>query len=292
MPKKKNINKKKKNSVEVFSEAFPPNKSGVRTTLYSFSSYHEMIKGVNINKEQIIYKPLSKFYIDEIKKLHKEWFPIDYDDEYFQKIFTNKYNSYFTIGAFYTCQGQEIILGMALCQFRDVSEYFAKHTSKEVVDEICKNIDFHEEVQAYMRCEDYNSVYIMTIGVIDECRKLNIGSNLIKYIINKALMDNICIGVYLDVICYNTSAIKFYEKNGFKKVSTIKNYYHLKGELYDCEVFVKIFTREEKDDFRAKNYSFLRKIINKVILSPIHVIYKILIFILFFQCFRKKIKSE
>ena len=290
MPKKKN--KIKKDAIEVFSEAFPPDKSGGRKTIFSFSSYHDILKGVNISIDEIIYKPLTKFYIDEIKRLHKEWFPIDYDDDYFQKIFQNSNNSYFTIGAFYKLKGQEIILGMALCQYRDVSEYFIKHTSPQAINEICENIDFQEEVQSYLRCEDYICAYIMTIGVMDECRKLNIGSNLVKYVVNKALMDNICIGVYLDVICYNSCAIKFYEKNGFKKVSTIKNYYNIKGQLYDCEVFLKIFTRKEKDDFRVHNYSILRKILNKLILTPIHIIYKIIIFILLFQCFRKKIKSE
>ena len=39
-------------------------------------------------------------------------------------------------------QEKEIILGLALCEYRPVSEYFAKHTSREAVEEICKNIDF------------------------------------------------------------------------------------------------------------------------------------------------------
>ena len=96
----------------------------------------------------------------------------------------------------------------------------------------------------------------------------------------------------MDVVYYNISAIKFYEKNGFKKVATLINYYDINGDYYDCHVFLRIFTRKEKDDFRDKNYTRLRKIINTFIITPMNFIYKIIIFFLFFQCFRNKIKVD
>ena len=286
------MSKNKNKNYYLYSEAFPPNKKGERKKYAPLSSYHDIIKGIEIQSEKIIYKPLSKTDIEEVKNLHKEWFPVNYDDDYFQKIFINKYGAYFTLGAYYKIEEKEIILGLALCEYRPVSEYFAKHTSREAVEEICKNIDFNEEVQAHLRCEDYNCVYIMTIGVLDECRQLHIGSKLINKIIEIGMSDNICVGIYLDVVYYNSSAIKFYENNEFKKVATIKNYYDINDNLYDCEVFLRIFTRKEKDDFRGKHYTFLRKIINILIITPLNLIYKIIIFILLFQCFRNKIKVD
>ncbi len=276
---------------EVYSEAFPPNSMGRRKILLSLSNTHNILKDITINPEEIIYKPISSLYIAEVKKLHKEWFPVEYDDDYFQKIFENKHGIYFSIGAFYNYNKREIILGLALCEYRPICEYFIKHTSSEAIDEICKNINIQEEVISYLRCEDYNCAYIMTIGVLDECRKLGIGTNLVKYILNEALNDRLCVGCYLDVIYYNNSAIKFYEKNGFKKISTIKNYYDLKGDHYDCEVYLKVFTRKEKDDFRKKNFSCFQKILNKL-LFPFILFVKVIIFFLFFQCFRGKIKKE
>ena len=282
---------KKNKRQEIFSEAFPPDNNGGRKKLLSLSNSHNLLKDIKINKEAIIYKPISKVYINEVKKLHKEWFPVEYDDDYFQKIFENKHGVYFTIGAFYNYDKREIILGLALCEYRPITEYFVKHTSPKAIEEICQNINFQEEVISYLRCEDYNCAYIMTIGVLDECRKLGIGTNLINYINNKALSDKICIGTYLDVIYYNKSAIKFYEKNGFKKVTTLKNYYDLKGVYYDCEVFLKVFTRKEKDNFRDKHSSSLQKILNKLFF-PFSAFLKVIIFFLFFQCFRGKIKKE
>ena len=299
-PKKTQNNE---SSYNIFSEAFPPNKEGKRPKILAYSQTHELLKNKGddlsnkITPDKIIYKPLTEANLQEIKNLHKEWFPIEYDDDYFKKIFINKSLSYFTIGAFYNLEtenntNKEIIIGMALCEYRPVTDYFIKHTSREAIKEINDNIDFNEEVSSYLKCQDYNCVYIMTIGVLDEYRKLHIGSSLIKKIIDVALQDNLCVGIYLDVISYNNTAMIFYEKNGFKKITTIKNYYNIEGNFYESKVFLKVFTRKEKDEFRRKNYSLGKKLINFFIFMPINAMYKIIIFILFCQCFRDKIKYD
>ena len=294
----KNKSRKTKSTVNnIYSEAFPPNKDGSRSNLSQHSNTHDIIKDENesikkINPLNIIYKPLSESHIEEIKKLHKEWFPIDYDLNYFKQIFTNKYDTYFTVGAFYVIDNIEIILGMALCEYREVGNYFINHTSPDAVKEICRNIDFNEEVSSYLKCQSYNCVYIMTIGVLDEYRQLHIGTNLIEKIYEIALWDNLCVGIYLDVVEYNKCAINFYEKIGFKNVARIKNYYDIKNQFYDSIVFLKIFTRKEKDDFRRKNFSLWRKLLNNFVLLPMNIIYKIIIFFFCCQCFRNKIKID
>ena len=290
--------KKTKNNYQIFSEAFPPDKRGIRKKLYPSSSTHSLLEGIKINPEEIIYKPLTKENIEEIKNLHKEWFPIDYSERFFEKLFDKDNYWCFTIGAFYNFldkeknEKKEIILGLALCEWIPINDYFIKHTSKEAVHEICKNINYKEEVETYLKCEEYRCVYIMTIGVLDEFRKMKIGSHILNEIINVALMDNLCVGVSLDVIYYNYSAIKFYKKNNFKKVSTIKNYYNLNGTKYDSYVFLRILTRKEKDDFRAKNSNILQKILNILILNPINFVVKIILYLLLFQCFKNKIKIK
>jgi hypothetical protein len=114
----KNINKKYK----IFSEAFPPNEKGERQQLLSLSSYHHLLNGITINPKDIIYKPLTKNNLIEVKNLHKEWFPVEYDDSYFEIILDNPCGNYFTIGAFYNFKNlsdntnREIILGLALCE--------------------------------------------------------------------------------------------------------------------------------------------------------------------------------
>ena len=288
---------KKQNKKYLISEAFPPNKKGYREKIYPLSLSHIVLEGTTINPEEIIYKPLTKENIEEIKNLHKEWFPINYSDKFFIDIFDKKKFWYFTVGAFYNFfdeeknEKKEIIVGLALCEWIPISEYFINHTSKEAIKEISKNISYKEEIKSYLKCEDYKCAYIMTIGVVDELRKKNIGTSILNQILDKALTESLCVGVLLDVIYYNYSAIKFYKKNNFKKVSTIKNYYTLNGTKYDSNVFLRIFTKKEKDDFNQKNRNIIQKIIN-VFLDLFSVIIKFILFIVLFQCFRNKIKTK
>ncbi len=289
--------KHKKIDFQIFSEAFPPNKKGRREKLDISSSSHILLKDAKLDPNNIIYKPLTKQDIEETKNLHKEWFPIKYSDDYFNTIFNSKEGKYFSIGAFYniineeTKEKKEIIIGLALCEWIVGSDYFFKVFGKESALEISKNINYIEEVYSYIKCDDYHCIYIMNIGVLDEFRKMKIGSKMMEKIINIGLSDKLCVGIFLDVIYYNNSAIKFYKKNEFKKVMTNRNYYNLKGNKYDAYVFLRIFSRKEKDKFRYKNTNILKKSIDMLI-TPIFFILKIIIYILFFQCFRNKIKIE
>ena len=289
--------KHKKNEFQVFSEAFPPNKKGIREKHDISSSAHLLLKNVEFNPDNIIYKPLTQKDLEETKNLHKEWFPINYSDNYFTTIFKENSRRYFTIGAFYnifdkeTNQTKEVIIGLALCEWLAGSEYFIKVFGKEATLEIINNINYKEEVISYLICGDYRSIYIMTIGVLDEFRKMHIGSKIVQKIINTGLKNRLCIGVFLDVIYCNYAAIKFYQKNQFKKVLTNKNYYNIKGNKYDAHVFLRIFSRNEKDKFRYKNTNIIKKSLD-LLINPIFFIFKIIIFCLFFQCFKNKIKID
>ena len=284
------------NKHKIFSEAFPPNEKGERQQLLSLSSFHNLIDGIKISQKDIIYKPLTKNNLIEIKNLHKEWFPIKYDDIFFSTIFENEYGNYFSIGAFYNINNsneknnKEIILGLALCEWDYISDHFFNNINPQVVEEISQNININEEVQSCIKCEWYHCVYIMTIGVLDEYRQMQIGSKILDNIYNIAIKDDLCYGIYLHVIYYNKTAIKFYEKNKFKKVKVIKDYYDINDKKYDAIVYFRIITRKEKDDYKEKNTTNSSKIINKYIINPINFIIKIFLYILLFQCCRNKIK--
>ena len=242
---------------KIFSEAFPPDEKGERNNLLSFSSYHYLLNGITINPENIIYKPLSKNNLEEVKNLHKEWFPIEYDDEFFEEILNDKGKNYFTIGAFYNIpykddSNKEIILGLAFCEYEYIIDRFNKYVNSKVIDDIYKDLSNCEQFTQFLRCQFYKCIYVMTIGVLDELRQMHIGTNLLNYIYNIALDIENCIGVYLHVICYNEIAIKFYKKNKFRKISKVKNYYYIKGKNYDSFVFLRLISKKEKEDYKNK----------------------------------------
>ena len=132
----------------------------------------------------------------------------------------------------------------------------------------------------------------MTIGVLDGCRQMNIGSNIIDNIFKIALKNDLCYAIYLDVICYNKVAIKFYEKNNFKKVKEIKDYYDFDGKKYDGHVYLRIISRNDKDEYMVNNKSCLSKMINKFIINPFNILNKYILHSFLMKCFRKNNNSK
>ena len=78
----------------------------------------------------------------------------------------------------------------------------------------------------------------MTVGVIDECRKLGIGTYLLKATMNAVLINSSweenCNIIYLHVASYNQAAIKFYERNGFVSACELQDWYEIFGKAYNA----------------------------------------------------------
>ena len=66
----------------------------------------------------------------------------------------------------------------------------------------------------------------MTIGVIDECRKMGLGTHMLNHTIDFLEQKfEACIAIWLHVIEYNKSAIQFYLKNKFLRFRRLKRHY-------------------------------------------------------------------
>ena len=93
-----------------------------------------------------------------------------------------------------------------------------------------------------------SACYIMTIGVIDECRKLGLGTQMIHYTIDfveKNFPE--CTNIWLHVVDYNVSAIKFYLKNNFTKFRKLKRHYYIDRKEYDAIVLYKALGKFKKE---------------------------------------------
>ena len=98
-----------------------------------------------------------------------------------------------------------------------VENHVFKMTNKEIWKEISDNLNYEEEIKFLLSGDKfYHWAYVMSLGVIDECRKMGIATIMLKSIYNYILYFDFVVGVYLNVISTNTSAKKFYEKNGLK----------------------------------------------------------------------------
>ena len=99
------------------------------------------------------------------------------------------------------------------------------------------------------RREARTALYIMTIGVIDECRKWGIGTLLLReannLVIKHPKFGKTCKFVYLHVATYNESGIRFYDRNRFTKVKRLEAWYEIFGKPYDALLYYKRIEGEE-----------------------------------------------
>lgn len=281
--------------IKLNSDAFPVSKiDGKKVKISPISETHRIIKelSLQIDKTKIIYKKLGRIHLKEIIDLHQEWLPVKYEDSFFENALSNINNSFITIGAMYPTEQREIIIGAIFIEVQEFNQKFKKHSSEGIISKMMNEISFNEKMRAIIQWTDYHCAYIMTLGIIDECRRLKIGSELISKAIDIVLDDPLCICLYLDVIDYNKSAIQFYLKNNFEEVTTIKNYYHINEEVYDSYVYVRVLTIEEKKIHKRKSTRFFYLSINEWICWICYFIFAVITFNVFCKCFRKKQKSD
>ena len=282
----------------LYSESYPLKENKERERPKIVSQVHKLLSKVKIDPNKIYYKPLGPQHYEEVVNLHKEWFPVEYPQFIFDNSLLYNQGRYIAQGCFYFLEEEkkEIILGLIITEWRYVDKFLINETDKDILKEINKSIDYEEEVQFYLSKEKFYSIcYIVSLGVIDECRKMNIGTNLINDVINYVIYFPFCAGVYLDVISDNFIGKKFYEKRGFSCYGKMKDYYTIGDKKYDGEVYVKIFNRKEKDAMKKRQNSMLtfkQKCYKYLIWKPYFLLVKL--FMLFCLCrwFNNGIKIE
>ena len=101
--------------------------------------------------------------------------------------------------------------------------------------------------------------YIMTLGTVDEHRKTGLASALVRWVESLVQQDPACGGVYLHVITYNDSAIRFYERLGFYRVEEIPDYYEIEGRKFSSYLYAKYYNgnRGHRDIVRVVRQAFM-----------------------------------
>jgi len=229
----------------IHSEAWP---SDQKPEIHS--QIHDILRnlGPEITKEQIKYRVLVRNDIPEVRNLHMEWFPVKYGDDYFNII--GKYQHIISIGAFYKPdqnKAQKILVGAIIARIQ------RDDTASDIINKRGCCYKFTKFFKFWH--DPALMLYIMTIGVVDEVRRMGIGSILIEKSIELARERfPLCSGIDLHVIEHNKSAIEFYKKKGYQQLQKIDDYYTLNGKHYSAYHFGKLFDKnEEKNGNLRKN---------------------------------------
>lgn len=181
------------------------------------------------------YRALDAQDHDEVVALHTEWFPLTYDQGFYEKCVKGEI---FTLAATHLePQGEEHIVGivtMSTCaeHYRDD----LPHVLGKCQDPACDGGDEGALEQGV----DQNGVlaYILTLGVIDGFRRRGVASEMLKQSIRYVEEQKPSVqAVYLHVVTYNHAAIQLYESLNFLRIAHFPRFYHLHGKPYDSFLY-------------------------------------------------------
>eukprot|EP01022_Parablepharisma_sp_SALTPOND_P027970 TRINITY_DN6880_c0_g1_i1.p1 TRINITY_DN6880_c0_g1~~TRINITY_DN6880_c0_g1_i1.p1 ORF type:complete len:273 (+),score=13.87 TRINITY_DN6880_c0_g1_i1:64-819(+) len=225
---------KKRKVSKLHSSAWPNN-----LEVPVISKTHQIIADLSqpILPLQLTYRELLRTDLTEFKRLEKEWFPFYAGPGFYTQIVKDPWVH--AVGCFWHPAKTKLNLLLAAIMIRfdpltDASEYSRKYLPKSK-----KVLKWH---RAAKFCTNYNArvALIQTIGVIDEARRLGIATELMQQVVKIAKREKInMFGFTLQVVEFNKPAINCYEKNGFKFLFTVPQYYRIRRVDYNARYYIK-----------------------------------------------------
>ena len=171
----------------------------------------------------IDYKPITEDFLNEVVGLHNEWFPFSYDRNYFRK-YVFRHNNV-AIGAFLKLGLKEYLVGCV------IGEVVHETKFRNYLPGVLVERSWYDFFSSWVNCG-----YLHSLGVIDEYRKLSVGTKLLEMFIEEMKKKN-CVSIYLNIIEHNNSAIKFIEANNWHFYGISKKYYRYNEKLYNARVY-------------------------------------------------------
>lgn len=207
-------------NIDRLSHSFPPGYENNNTYL---AKVHTLFKSIenDFDPKKVKFRAVKdENEIEEIKLLHKEWFPPQYPDEFYQQLLENKKCKSLL------CVYETKIKGMRHTLILGCMTFEYRYLANDVI---------HYGPLDYF--SDKIGIYILTFGVINEVRNKGMGTLLLKTLIKLSEEEQIIKCFYLHVVSYNDQGIKCYEKNGFLKVGLLTDHYEIFGKEYDALVY-------------------------------------------------------
>eukprot|EP00826_Nyctotherus_ovalis_P051086 TRINITY_DN6366_c0_g1_i3.p1 TRINITY_DN6366_c0_g1~~TRINITY_DN6366_c0_g1_i3.p1 ORF type:complete len:261 (+),score=17.43 TRINITY_DN6366_c0_g1_i3:71-784(+) len=213
-------------------------------TIKHKSKVHEILASLHtpIPKQELIYRPLTWDDIPELKKLEAEWFPYTYPDAFYLQIFDEQ--RVVAIGCFWKPLGvaENLMMGAVMAKYETRSSALLYVNNGKITG---KN-SWCERLVNYFRNWYNENMYILTIGVIDEARRLGIASAFLNMLDDKAKARANCVSISLHVKENNKAAIKCYEKKNYVHAFVAENYYAYMGESHHGYYYVKVINKNSE----------------------------------------------
>jgi ribosomal protein S18 acetylase RimI-like enzyme len=177
----------------------------------------------------LAFRALTWRDIPQVRALHEEWFPIRYNDSFYDGAAQGLWAE--TGGPMLARVAVELtdarvevpnapILGAVTASTLPLSKV-------DDPDLIASGDRHHTHV-----------MYILTLGARRSARRGGIASALIQQCLEHARAQRHCGAVYLHVKADNEGARRFYEKNGFRNLRFLPDYYLIDGVRHDAFLYI------------------------------------------------------
>ena len=156
---------------------------------------------------------------EEIKALHEEMFPVKYSDHYYQNI----------------CNGIGLHKGMIYSDIAISNE--SGLIAGFIVAQLMTYPDQCEDELFMTGKQPSSACYILTLGVRREYRRTGLATTIINHCKQFAIDSHNCGAIYLHVIDYNHSAIKFYNQNRFRFIQVLHEFYKINDSFFTAYLY-------------------------------------------------------
>lgn len=243
-------------SIVVNEQALPRSSTSCRPSSCSQQQQQQQWDDAD---ECYLFRPIQESDRDRVKQLHEEWFPVVYQDDFYNDLVKER------------LAGKKLHTCVATVAAEDNPAAAADDEEMPsapgeivscVVGSFVSAAKLSRRMQAMLlpdRQRYKRLFYVMTLGTVTEHRGSGLATAMIQWVESLVKQDTACGGVYLHVITYNTAAIRFYERLGFYRVEEIPEYYDIDGQKYASYLYAKYFNgnRGHRDVFRVVSRAFL-----------------------------------
>lgn len=272
---------------DLTSESVPRLKAKVHQQLSADDLLH-------LSLDSLEYRALQPEDFDEMVALHTEWFPVAYDDNFYNKSVSGELLTLAAIhnhsngnsggsregpapntssrsgllGASSSCEsgkrhgmGYDVlgIITLSTSSEHIHSDDFAAVLGADYTS-TCESTQHGKDIfDADSNCGAL--AYILTLGVVDGFRQRGLAKELLRRSIQhvESQLPEVQ-AVYLHVVTYNKAAIMLYESMNFTRLEEYNNFYNLHGRPYGSILYAHYLHSFSPDwKMRLKSFfSFLR----------------------------------
>jgi ribosomal protein S18 acetylase RimI-like enzyme len=203
-------------------------------------------------RTKLVLRPIHPSDRQEIQTLHETWFPVRYQDDFYEELVNHRMVN----------TGNPLFTSCCVLQHSDLEACGKEEIAACVVGAFVNRTKLSDELQSLLisNPERYTQLfYIMTLGTVTHYRQSGLGTTMIQRCIEEVERHPECGVLYLHVITFNEPAIRFYEKLGFYRVQEIPDYYTIDDVNHSCYLYARYFNGMQKCCVYYSEYEYSQR---------------------------------